>query len=89
MNEKGLVLVRVSVALMKHHELKTARGEKAFCGLNLLECSSLGRNLEVREESYLLAGTSGFAHSAFLEHPQPLSQGWHHSQRDESFPINH
>ena len=44
---------------------------------------------ETMEEHCFLAGSSWLAQLAFLHHPGPPAQGWHHPQCAGPFHINH
>jgi hypothetical protein len=100
-----LVLVRASVAVMKHHDPNASLGGKGLFSLNFhitvhhqrksgLELKQ-GRNLEAgadtaaMEECCLLACFPWLAQPAFLQNPASPAQGWHHPQRAGSSSIDH
>ena len=89
---KACVSVKVSIAVIKHHDQRNWGGKGLFClyfHITILikgseQGPNLGKNLEARagaealQECCWLAHSSWLIQPAFLKHPVPPGQEWYH-----------
>lgn len=98
-NNTTAVLVNVSMTVIEHHDPKQLRKERVYFSFQLWGHSFLligvraGTQGKTWSRGYkeccLLACSLWFAQSAFLCHPGPPCQLWHHPLCPGSFHINH